>query len=166
MDDIQQAIVQALADAKAEAAPCKQPPQEEQPQDLVEMLTGHKKVCIATCCNPNPCSAPSVATTVIGCQLSLARVHTTHRSNDTTSTALQAYGVEGGHQLTYLTSVMLCSTAQPLIILFHPSSCRVAPPLWQYKPCPALAWVPALRHLACSSNARNMTLHERGSGNQ
>ena len=44
MDYIHRAIVQAIADAKAEAAPCKQPPREELPQDLVEMLTGYKQV--------------------------------------------------------------------------------------------------------------------------
>ena len=43
-DYVHRAIVQAIADAKAEAAPCKQPPREELPQDLVEMLTGYKQV--------------------------------------------------------------------------------------------------------------------------
>ena len=58
MDYIHRAIVQAIADAKAEAAPCKQPPREELPQDLVEMLTGYKQVCIATCCASSTCLAP------------------------------------------------------------------------------------------------------------
>ncbi len=47
---IHRAIVQAIADAKAEVAPCKQPPREELPQDLVEMLSGYKQVRIAACC--------------------------------------------------------------------------------------------------------------------
>lgn len=49
MDYIHRAIVQAIADAKAEVVPCKEPPKEELPQDVVELLSGYKQVCIAAC---------------------------------------------------------------------------------------------------------------------
>ena len=79
MDYIHRAIVQAIADAKAEAAPCKQPPREELPQDLIEMLTGYKQVRIATCYTAVWCPCgwkPEVQ----GCNLSLTRPDTAQRS--------------------------------------------------------------------------------------
>ena len=44
-DYVHRAIVQAIVDAKAEAAgPCRSSQPKETPQDLIEMLTGYKQV--------------------------------------------------------------------------------------------------------------------------
>ena len=44
-DYVHRAIVQAIMDAKVEAAgPCSSPQPKETPQDLIEMLTGYKQV--------------------------------------------------------------------------------------------------------------------------
>ena len=74
-DYVHRAIVQAIVDAKAEAAgPCTSPAPKETPQDLIEMLTGYKQVsqvfpamdschvnaCL-TCLSPSDCAATARA---------------------------------------------------------------------------------------------------------